>query len=67
MRGAGPDLDDDLQGLHFLVRGPGVLQGLVELLYAVHVVLLSQVQQLLLGPLQVGGRGAGTERRGRIP
>lgn len=45
------DLDDYFQSLHFLVRGPGVLQRLVELLYAVHVILLSQVQQLLLGAL----------------
>lgn len=46
-----PDLDNNLQSLHFLVRGPGILQGLVELLYAVHIILLGQVQQLPLGSL----------------
>lgn len=44
-------LDDDLQGSDLLVRGPGLLQGLVELLNAVGVILLGEVQQLSLGAL----------------
>lgn len=44
-------LDDDLQGFDLLVRGPGLLQGLVQLLNAVGVILLGEVQQLSLGAL----------------
>lgn len=62
-----PDLDDDFQSLHFLVRGPGVLQRLVELLDAVHVILLSQVQQLLLGALRVEGTRCRLEGNGSDP
>lgn len=45
-------LDDDLQGFDLLVRGPGLLQGLVELLDAVGIILLREVQQLPLGTLR---------------
>lgn len=44
-------LDDDLQGFDLLIRGPGLLQGLVQLLDAVGVILLGEVQQLSLGTL----------------
>ncbi len=44
-------LDDDLQGFDLLVRRPGLLQGLVQLLDAVGVILLGEVQQLSLGTL----------------
>ncbi|EAW50292.1 hCG2041305, partial [Homo sapiens] len=43
--------------------GPGILQRLVELLYAVHVILLSQVQQLLLGTLWGEGRSSSSRVR----
>lgn len=45
------DLDDDFQGFDFLVCSPGLLQRLVELFNAVHIVLLGQVQQLPLWAL----------------
>lgn len=44
-------LDDDLQGSDLLVRGPGLLQGLVQLLDTVGVVLLGEVEKLPLGTL----------------
>lgn len=45
------DLDDDFQGFDFLVWTPCLLQRLVELFNAVHIVLLGQVQQLPLWAL----------------
>lgn len=45
-------LDDYLQGFDLLVRGPGLLQGLVQLLDTVGVVLLGEVEKLPLGTLQ---------------
>lgn len=44
-------LYDDLQGFDLLVRGPGLLQGLVQLLDAVGVVLLGEVKQLSMRTL----------------
>lgn len=44
-------LNDDLQGFDLLVSGPGLLQGLVQLLDAVGVVLLGEVKQLSLRTL----------------
>lgn len=44
-------LDDDLQGFNLLVGGPGLLQRLVQLLDAVGVILLGEVEQLSLGTL----------------
>lgn len=44
-------LDDDLQGFDFLVSCPGFLQRLVQLLNAVSIILLGEVEQLSLGTL----------------
>lgn len=44
-------LDDDLQGFDLLIGGPGLLQGLIQLLDAVCIILLGEVQQLSLGTL----------------
>lgn len=45
-------LDDDLQGLDLLVRGPRLHQGLIQLLDAVGIILLGEVQKLPLGTLR---------------
>lgn len=44
-------LDDNLQSFDLLVGGPGLFQGLVQLLDAVGIILLGKVQQLSLGTL----------------
>lgn len=44
-------LNDDLQGFDLLVSGPGLLQGLVQLLDAVGIVLLGEIKHLSLRTL----------------
>lgn len=42
------DLDDYFQSFYFLIRGPCILQRLVQFFNSVHIILLSQIQQLFL-------------------